>query len=347
VTARRRLHSLDALRALAAILVLAFHFEGLLYTDPPNYVISPDGFWLHYALLGVELFFVISGFVILMTLESALTIRDFAINRVARLYPAYWLSVALAFSYFALFGRTSIATLFVNLTMLQKFVWMPNLITPYWSLAYELWFYVAMASVAALGQLERVVQLSFAWLILAAGMILCGFRPQGLLGLLTLLQFGHLFIAGMMLYLIYSNRKTPLVWTVLAMSICFSLFGRPDWSLVSNRAYFLVNASFIVLVYLASSGRLDKIAFPWLTAIGASSYSLYLLHLPIALFLWSVAVGAGYPRWVGILVAVPASLVAAALSRRLIEIPGQRLLRRMAANWSLRKSATFQGQASE
>ena len=77
----RRLHSLDALRGLAALGVVAYH-----YLDQPAY----------YGLLGVELFFIISGFVILMTLERVPSLLQFAIGRAARLYPAYWFSVAVA-----------------------------------------------------------------------------------------------------------------------------------------------------------------------------------------------------------------------------------------------------------
>ncbi|PSO15034.1 hypothetical protein C7G42_29510 [Bradyrhizobium sp. MOS003] len=75
----------------------------------------------YYGLLGVELFFVISGFVILMSLEKANSLAEFALHRAARLYPAYWLSVLVAGGFLMTTGRTSVENVLVNTTMLQGF----------------------------------------------------------------------------------------------------------------------------------------------------------------------------------------------------------------------------------
>jgi peptidoglycan/LPS O-acetylase OafA/YrhL len=90
----RRVVELDVFRGVAALWVAMFHLtlrydEAFLHQPAP---LKPllDGTY------GVELFFMISGFVILMTLQRSRSWVDFAVHRFARLYPAYWLSVACA-----------------------------------------------------------------------------------------------------------------------------------------------------------------------------------------------------------------------------------------------------------
>jgi len=99
---------------------------------------------------GVELFFVISGFVILMTLERSRTWRDFTFSRFSRLYPSYWavvcLTVLLAWT-MELPRRFWFGGFVVNLTMIQTFVRWPHLDEVSWSLAVELGFYVLMLGI--------------------------------------------------------------------------------------------------------------------------------------------------------------------------------------------------------
>jgi peptidoglycan/LPS O-acetylase OafA/YrhL len=330
-----RIESLDALRAIAALLVLVFHYELLSQDvrpgDPPK---AMDAIWAQYGLMGVELFFVISGFVILMTLERAPTIFNFAVNRAARLYPAYWASVIVTAAYLLPLGEANLRTAILNMTMLQRFVNGRDLITAYWSLGYELWFYAIMATVAACGALNRVPVLSLLWLLVSSALLLVGLRPQGLAGFFAFTQFGHLFIAGMMIHLIAAARGTPVVWVVLGLCIAYSLFGRPDWSGIPFYGYFAANAIFISLVYLAAKGQFSAIARPYLVAVGRSSYSLYLFHIVIGMALIRGCVAVDLPPWTGAIAAVPVSLAAAELSRRLIEVPGQRAIVRLAARFS-------------
>jgi len=89
-----RIVELDALRGLAALAVVAFHYTtlyGELYghsTQPP----VSFGFGNY----GVHLFFLISGFVIFMTLERTRTAMDFVVSRFSRLFPAYWVAILMS-----------------------------------------------------------------------------------------------------------------------------------------------------------------------------------------------------------------------------------------------------------
>ena len=88
---RRRINEIDFLRFVAALSVVLFHysFRGHAADDlsvMPYPVLETVA---RYGYLGVDLFFLISGFVILMTASSG-SLKDFVISRAVRLYPAFW-----------------------------------------------------------------------------------------------------------------------------------------------------------------------------------------------------------------------------------------------------------------
>src|SRR6187200_1820250 len=98
---QKRLRGLDGLRGIAVLAVMAYHY---------------DEQRAHYGLLGVEMFFVISGFVILMTMEKTNSLFAFVWHRAARLYPAYLLSVGLAGSILLMQHQTTLPIVAVNAT---------------------------------------------------------------------------------------------------------------------------------------------------------------------------------------------------------------------------------------
>ena len=86
---------LDALRGIAAFSVVLFH-----YTARYDSIYGHSNrllFKFNYGHLGVNLFFIISGFVIFMTLDRTKSVIDFVVARFSRLYPAYWTALALTF----------------------------------------------------------------------------------------------------------------------------------------------------------------------------------------------------------------------------------------------------------
>ncbi len=126
-TGRGRLVEVDALRGLAAIAVVLYHFTtrfGEIYRDNPSASASfPEGYY------GVNLFFIISGFVIFMTLERTKQPMDFVVSRFSRLFPAYWFAIFLTFSITHLLGLpgklVSIDSALANMIMVHGLFWVP------------------------------------------------------------------------------------------------------------------------------------------------------------------------------------------------------------------------------
>lgn len=174
-----RLRYIDTLRAVAAFLVLWLHVsETYSRLDP----IGANGHWMHavatsvdFGRIGVVAFFLISGFVIPYSLRAdrPAPITTFAIKRLLRIYPAYWLSVPLGvLTTYWLWGRPfGLGDFLVNLTLLQDFFGVQAAEGLYWTLLVELVFYalcVVLFMVRSLHNLRRICALAIVFVALHA-----------------------------------------------------------------------------------------------------------------------------------------------------------------------------------
>ena len=167
-----RFFELDVFRGLAAFGVLLYHYTSN-YTGYGEHS-SEMRFYFPWGRLAVELFFIISGFVIILTLDRTKKGRDFVFKRFARLYPAYWAAVILTFTIVAItkpdFKRDIKVSFFeaiVNLTMFQQLFNIPNVDPVYWTLAAELCFYVMMFFIFKLNLLKHIEKVIIVWLTVA------------------------------------------------------------------------------------------------------------------------------------------------------------------------------------
>ena len=143
---RGRIDYLDGLRGIAAIAVVLQHLaERILLADPASRPILQPAFLdlFNAGRFGVALFFLISGFVIPFSFKEPRPLLRFAVSRFFRLYPAYWLSLALALLIFPpLTGESySIQRIVANITMAQAAFGQRDVIGAYWTLFIELAFY--------------------------------------------------------------------------------------------------------------------------------------------------------------------------------------------------------------
>src|SRR5712691_8537939 len=210
-----RLEEIDVLRGLAAMCVVLSHYSTHCVT---LFRQAPLGFDLQtiYGFYAVQLFFVISGFVISLTLERSNSWRDFAFSRLSRLYPAYWAAVTLMVAVELLvFGKTLwIGGYVANLTMLQEFIGFANLDNVFWSLTVELAFYAVMGAIFARGLLPRIEVVAAIWLALACLWSLVdqylGIEVPAFLPRFLILRHVPFFVAGIAFYRITVKGLTPL-----------------------------------------------------------------------------------------------------------------------------------------
>jgi peptidoglycan/LPS O-acetylase OafA/YrhL len=342
-----RIRELDALRGIAALMVMVFHFSSSYDHQFGHH----EGFWLDFEIgrFGVELFFMISGFVIFMTLERESSPRAFVTARFARLFPTYWFAVLFASAAVAVVGlpaySVSWAQLIANLTMLQRFMGIAHIDKVYWTLATELAFYGWMIVGLRLGIVRRTNVLLLGWLgawISGVALIATFDIPvPASVATATLLYYGHLFVAGILFY----QCRTDPSWlriTLIAVTFVQELVVRPESIEVVGCWYLL----FAVLI----AGRLTMLNRAPLLFLGAISYPLYLVHANLGYVLIQRLQGWGVEGTI-LLMAVPVtvSITLATAVHYAVELPAQRALRRRfgARSARRREAASAEGAAPE
>ncbi|MER6690077.1 acyltransferase family protein [Streptomyces minutiscleroticus] len=339
-----RLAALDGLRFLAALAVVLFHFVGQapgtmrsIWGRPYQEIFPEAHAYFAYGRLGVDLFFLISGFAICMSAWGR-TPRDFFISRVTRLYPMYWVAIAVSASVICLFdtpfGRLEPWVLFANLTMLQTPLGVDNLDSVYWTLWPELCFYLTFAVVVWKGlTYQRVVIFCGLWTVAA---VLAPTADLPLLTLLTNPVSAPYFIAGMAFHLMHRFRPTPLLWGIVTMSWLLAQYflltphgGRNNWdNWAPGRGWLvLVITVFFVLVAAIALGWTRRIRWRRLTVAGTLTFPLYLLHDVIGMTV-AQRYGDRTDPWVLVGVTVAVLVVLSYVVQRFVERPIAMAVRR-------------------
>lgn len=293
-TAAPRLGLLDGLRIVAALLVVLYHYTAWGHNywggNAPEMwpVLSSVTV---YGQLGVQLFFLISGFVILMSLQGRNVIQ-FISSRIGRLYPAYWLAViAAAILCFVIWphvgeGRT-LGDILPNLTMMQNGFGFQDLDGVYWTLWVELRFYVLLGVMLALGLAKDRYILILSVLWPSVGLLL-HFTTYNKLQEWIAGEYAALFAAGMVLFLIHKQGHSVLKWAVVAFNTCVATYftgikGSEDALNLSQMQipawhYQLIVILCVAALALVTLSPLSKIESKWLVVAGSLTYPLYLFH---------------------------------------------------------------------
>ena len=296
-----RVGEIDFLRFSAALMVVLFHYGFRGYaadnlSNMPYPLMAPI---FKYGYLGVELFFIISGFVILMTASSG-SLRKFAISRIVRLYPAFWACCTITFLFIFFAGGGLFSATFrqyvINMTMLNEFVGVNSIDGVYWSLAVEMKFYGLVALVLLLRQLHRTELILMCWLAatIAAWLVPVGWTIRWIL----IADYSPYFIAGACCYLIYANglstSRALIVLTswAVAMSISFQSaagLARQFKEDFNPLVIATIITSFFALMLLVSLKRTGSFGRGNWVAIGALTYPLYLIHQKLGYMIFNAA----------------------------------------------------------
>lgn len=318
---QRRLPELDALRGIAAMLVLLFHYS---YQYPrlfPDQSALP--FRWQWAENGIWLFFAISGFVISMTLARTSTWTDFVWARFSRLYPVYWAAMAMTLIAVGWSGETALdipmTDKIANLSMIHSLIGLASVDPVYWTLAVELAFYLCMLAMFATGWLVRLETIVAVWLALSALQMATGWLPFRIEQLLVLRYFPF-FAIGMMFYRFYIGaltRRRLVLWQILLALVAG----------IAGAEATLVAAVIIAAFWLMLAGRLSVLATPVLLWLGAISYPLYLVHQNIGYVVIHQLGLRSVSAEFAALIAAATALLLAHILHRYVEDPAQRWLR--------------------
>jgi peptidoglycan/LPS O-acetylase OafA/YrhL len=321
-----RNETVDALRGLAALSVCLFHFTNGQNFQATSYLI-PVG---QYGWLGVEVFFVISGFIVpYAMLRAGYTLSawpTFLAKRLVRLEPPYLVSIiivlllAIASTVAPGFRGApidwSLLQIAGHLGYLNTVLGLPWLNPVYWSLAIEFQFYILIGlTLPAL--VAAPVSLRLATIVVLA--LLPSALPQA--SAATIVPALPFFAAGLVTFLLAVGLIRPAAyWTTLA-ALGIALVAARGWAEASAA---VVPAAAIATLRLP---RVGPVA--WL---GAISYSLYLLHVPVGGRVVNLATRVSASpvfELVGVAVAFALAIAAAAMLHALIERPSRDLAARI------------------
>jgi peptidoglycan/LPS O-acetylase OafA/YrhL len=344
----RRIDSLDALRGIAALIVVVFHcistMPGLYEAAASTWILRP----LFAGQAAVYLFFVLSGFVLFVSVERQhpIAFLPFVIKRVMRIYPPLVAIILASASAFILVQPHPIAELSVWFNhhswntfptakvlaghfLLLDGVHYQNLDMVIWSLAHEL-------RISVIFPLLAITVRRMLWTSLAATLLisLAAFQldpprePHTWIDLIGTLKFVVLFVAGAGLakkrhaveeWAADARHRIPMRLLLVASVILLSIDTEGPFPLLIG-----LGALGTVAVCFADPAARRFLSWPPLIWLGRLSYSLYLVHLVVLLTIVH-AFHESVPVPVLLLAVLPLSLLAAELLFRTVEMPSIRL----------------------
>ncbi len=319
-SASSRLPTVDALRGIAALAVCWFHFTNAVagFELPAAFRASGRHGWL-----GVEIFFVISGFIIPHAMHAAgYRLGDFGrflLKRIIRIDPPYLAAVALILAQAWLVSAAGLQSgasagfsatqVLLHLGYLNAFAGSDWLSPVFWTLAIEFQYYLA---IALLFPLVATARIEWQALVFAAAGVAAWLLPQEAF----FFHYGFLFLLGIVTFQ-YRNGflNRPRYYAALAVAAVGTAFAL-QWTVAA------VGLGTALLIAFGPGRRVGVLAF-----LGLISYPLYLLHIPIGtrLITLSLRWHLGWVENLGVLaLAVIASIGAAWVLHVGIEKPAQR-----------------------
>lgn len=304
-----RIPELDGLRGIALLLVIACHFS--LGTTPRNGIEEVALRFLNAGWIGVDLFFVLSGFLITGILRKDKgkpgALKNFYVRRTLRIFPPYY---AFLFGFFVVLpairpfrSAENIAaaadqiylwTYTSNLTWLADYYPHLDLMGHFWSLAVEEHFYLLWPLCILRLNRRNAIVASVGTIVGATG-LRCYFASQALapdvLYSFTLCRVDSLAM-GALIALLRESRGSLTHWTPaaqwvasVASMVLLSLCGIYGfwWSmpLVQLAGYSVLSIAFAACIILTLNRRPGFLRSRWLMSVGQYSYTMYIVHQPL------------------------------------------------------------------
>ena len=278
---------INFLRGIAVISVLLFHFF-------PNY--APGGF------LGVDVFFVISGFLIgSMYSENNFSYVTFLHKRIKRLYPLiifiapFFLIFSYSFFRESVFEKTLLSSFSAIFFVSNIFFWKTsNYFEPLaneeiflhtWSLSIEVQFYIAFCSLIFIAKTMKIDFKRFIIFISIISFLLCiwgyFFRPTASFYLFPTILWEFLLWANIFFLNKRDINKNIIFFTYILLFSCFFVFDKSDFIPVIPNLIVVLLSSIIILGKYENKLFSNKL----IINLGLSSYAIYLFHFLLVSFI--------------------------------------------------------------
>ncbi len=283
----KRIQLLDYGRFFATISVIAFHY---LFNGIHNGKISsishiPEVIdFVKYGYLGVDFFFMISGYVIFFSAKNR-NASQFAVSRAVRLYPAFWIAIIFTSSFAIFWGGEQMAVspslIITNFTMAPTVFGKGFVDGVYWTLIYELKFYSLILAFLFFGAQKKLNNIFLLWPIAIAIAIYYEKDYLPYLG-----SYFCYFSAGVILAIMKEKRNIfhyPSFFLALYLCISFSAGKAPGLSEAKDIFYSEIIIGCIVAVFfiffiIVNSKVSSNFNLYGSRLLGALTYPIYLIH---------------------------------------------------------------------
>jgi peptidoglycan/LPS O-acetylase OafA/YrhL len=314
----QKFYFVQSLRGFAALWVVLFHCSGHVEAIKTSFPIWLVGAIFDAGHYGVAVFFALSGFVIAHSLRNseidAAYFWRFILRRSIRLDPPYWASIVIVVVFAAISAKVV-----SHVFYLQEFLKYPEISTVYWTLTYEVQFYIFLVGSFLLisRKLPRTVLLTLIAIPSALGI----FHFSALF-----LPLWCAFFIGSLAYWARDERGSFCCFAVL-------FFTMAIWGSATENLFIVISAVIALLMYAVCRSEAGDQFFNIrpLQFLGKISYSIYLIHNPItgaSFFLTSRMLGNGMiANLAGLGAAIAACILFSFLLWWAIERPSQLLAR--------------------
>lgn len=348
----QKIRNIQALRGFAVLAVILFHLIIIERKYGGGNILLPG--FLEFGMFGVDLFFVISGFVMVTVTRGRFqVVRDallFLYHRASRIYPLYWVYSLAALGVFLIKPTWVNSSQGSQVDILASFLLLPAKVLPLvqvgWTLIHEMYFYLIFFLIL-LAVPERFLLHALAvW-----GALLLGLRawiePGNPYWDLILNPLTFEFLSGCVLAVFfYKTKPLPLrggwLTGMAALAVGAAIFGYLRYHAATGGVspdgwwrVLIYGVPAILIVFCMTHAEQNGFVFSELfVQTGNASYSLYLSHLftlNVVGRIWGfVASPAIFDNVLGIVIAFAASIVVGFLSYWWIETPLLKLSRRVA-----------------
>lgn len=336
-----RNHGIDLLRAVLVLGVMAFHYT--IRWAPPDFpydILGYDAAYSrHWAIgsFGVHMFFVISGYVITLSVLRAGSAPRFAVSRFLRIYPAFLIAAVCAFAVPLLLGpwqlRSSPFDLLMTLLLVPTEFGAHYTDGAFWTLSVEakFYFYVFIGYLLARARF---------WIVLAvlgvAGPLVYGIMP-GVGDKLLIAPYIGFFLIGMSAWYAM-NAREPVPALVLGLSGTFAWATNFATIAYDGEVSFLTHGLLVLgVIGLFLLARFNpRLRIPPLGFIGGISYELYLVHqVPGISLIARIKAGTALPDPICILLATAAMILLAMTLQRWLSPSVRRAFAALLQGWRM------------
>lgn len=295
--ASKRFEILDLFRFIAILIVMLFHYFSrwsINHNDIDLYPYSTKYDFFLWGRMGVQFFFIISGFVIYMTLERSKSLLDFAKKRIVRLWPSMIFISTLTFLIFVIFDKNLIfkdshelSNLFYSWTFLGKsfgagrFTYIDG---SYWSLWVEIQFYILSALLFFLLQKKQGLNL-FPYILFSFSLLACFLKPYmvDFNQTFDLFLYFNFFVMGVVFKELYRNTNPwslkCLHWhLILLVLLVLEWFFYADDGISKLLDAFFIFAFYAFIFLSRKAWDFKNPVFSYFVFLGEASYISYLLH---------------------------------------------------------------------